>query len=115
MCCAVRRRTCRQPKAASFMQSALRAFPPCGLPTATLADVAEEEVLVSMARPTDYNCVLEVVDSDHKPVYALLQVQLPGYDQVSWRRVWGGKADADTQGMSPFRFGQTALWGPRRP
>ncbi|GFR43882.1 hypothetical protein Agub_g5011, partial [Astrephomene gubernaculifera] len=49
-------------------------------------DVAEEEVQVSLARPEHYNCVLEVQDSDHKPVYALLQVQLPAYKQDQKRR-----------------------------
>ncbi|GLC43102.1 hypothetical protein PLESTM_001431000 [Pleodorina starrii] len=49
-------------------------------------DVAAEEVSVIMGRPADYNCVLEVTDSDHKPVFALLQVQLPGYEQEQKRR-----------------------------
>ncbi|GIL70795.1 hypothetical protein Vretimale_3892 [Volvox reticuliferus] len=49
-------------------------------------DVAAEEVIVTMARAPDYNCVLEVNDSDHKPVFALLQVQLPGYAQEQKRR-----------------------------
>ncbi|KAG2498827.1 hypothetical protein HYH03_003020 [Edaphochlamys debaryana] len=49
-------------------------------------DVAEEEVKVSVGAPEDYNCCLEVNDSDHKPVYALLQVELPAYAQAEKRR-----------------------------
>ncbi|KXZ53097.1 hypothetical protein GPECTOR_8g88 [Gonium pectorale] len=49
-------------------------------------DVAEEEVQLAVASPHDYNCVMEVNDSDHKPVYAMLQVQLPAYKQDEKRR-----------------------------
>ncbi|GIL46869.1 hypothetical protein Vafri_3741 [Volvox africanus] len=49
-------------------------------------DVAAEEVTASIGRASDYNCVLDVNDSDHKPVFALLQVQLPGYAQEQKRR-----------------------------
>ncbi|PNH12727.1 Type II inositol 1,4,5-trisphosphate 5-phosphatase FRA3 [Tetrabaena socialis] len=49
-------------------------------------DVAAEEVSVSVSAAEDYTCVLEVNDSDHKPVYALLQVQLPAYKQDQKRR-----------------------------
>ncbi|EFJ50943.1 hypothetical protein VOLCADRAFT_88385, partial [Volvox carteri f. nagariensis] len=49
-------------------------------------DVAEEEVVVGIDSSADYNCVLDVTDSDHKPVFALLQVQLPGYEQEQKRR-----------------------------
>ncbi len=57
--------------------------------TCRAADVAAEEVCVRIGQPEDYNAVLEVNDSDHKPVYALLQVELPGYQQVR-RRGWEG-------------------------
>ncbi|GLI58620.1 hypothetical protein VaNZ11_000355 [Volvox africanus] len=49
-------------------------------------DVAAEEVTASIDRASDYNCVLDINDSDHKPVFALLQVQLPGYAQEQKRR-----------------------------
>ncbi|KAG2438703.1 hypothetical protein HXX76_005249 [Chlamydomonas incerta] len=49
-------------------------------------DMAGEEVQVGVAQPKDYNCCLELNDSDHKPVYAILQVLLPGYKQDAKRR-----------------------------
>ncbi|KAG2453429.1 hypothetical protein HYH02_001652 [Chlamydomonas schloesseri] len=48
-------------------------------------DMAGEEVQVGVAQPKDYNCCLELNDSDHKPVYAILQVLLPGYKQDAKR------------------------------
>eukprot|EP00198_Chlamydomonas_reinhardtii_P003714 XP_001693050.1 inositol polyphosphate phosphatase [Chlamydomonas reinhardtii] len=48
-------------------------------------DMAGEEVQVGVAQPLDYNCCLELNDSDHKPVYAILQVLLPGYKQEAKR------------------------------
>lgn len=40
---------------------------------------------MGVAQPLDYNCCLELNDSDHKPVYAILQVLLPGYKQEAKR------------------------------
>jgi hypothetical protein len=36
--------------------------------------------------PDSYGCVLSVCDSDHKPVYTLLQVSLPSHVQEAKRR-----------------------------
>lgn len=48
---------------------------------------------VSLATPVGYSAVLEVNDSDHKPVYAQLALLLPWYQQqqlrsVSLSRLW---------------------------
>ncbi len=46
------------------------------------AELAEAAVGVHMERPEDYGACMNVNDSDHKPVFAVLQVTLPVYDQV---------------------------------
>lgn len=50
------------------------------------ADIPEEAVVASVPSPQCYNAVMEMVDSDHKPVYAQLDVLVPSYMQVVRRR-----------------------------
>jgi phosphatidylinositol-bisphosphatase len=54
---------------------------------------------VCLANPQAYNSLMEVNDSDHKPVYALLSMQLPWYQQQQQRscslgRLWQAAAAA---------------------
>lgn len=52
------------------------------LPCLCHTDIAQEAVVVSVPSPQCYNAVMEVTDSDHKPVYAQLDVTVPSYTQV---------------------------------
>lgn len=55
------------------------------------ACVLPAQVWLSQAQ--DYNSLMEVNDSDHKPVFALLNLRLPWYQQqeqrdISFKRLW---------------------------
>lgn len=60
------------------------------------------DVQVHLSKPEDYNSLMEVNDSDHKPVYAMLKLRLPWYQQqqqrsCSMERLW---QVADSSGSS---------------
>jgi len=70
---------------------------------------------VALAGPAAYNAVLEVNDSDHKPVYAQLSVQLPWYQQQQLRstslaRLWQvAQLRASSSSSSKAGAGQAAF------
>jgi hypothetical protein len=62
----------------------LTAYTTC--PFVSLQDEAEMALVRLKPGPDSYGCVLSVNDSDHKPVYACLQVSLPSHVQENKRR-----------------------------
>lgn len=65
---------------------------------------------VSLSQAKDYNSLMEVNDSDHKPVFAMLTVQLPWYQQqqqrsCSMERLWqvasGISSKSSSRDISP--------------
>jgi hypothetical protein len=71
---------------------------------------------VCLASSQAYNSLMEVNDSDHKPVYAVLAVQLPWYQQQQQRscslgRLWQAAGAAATGGSFSSSYADGAASG----